>query len=945
MKRTEADRSPQNDPPRMPLTERDDGRIAAGAASSGSGSNDATIDLPKPSNTEPDTDHGGSPAPSLGGTQSLAVEPAEPDTEAATAGRTTDGATLDVQPGEHAGGMSFLLASELDNSQATLPPGAEEPESRVPRVAGYEILGVLGEGGMGIVYKARHARLDRFVALKMIRAGAGARPQDLARFEAEAKAVAAIEHPNIVRIFEIGEYGGMPYCSLEFLPGGTLSKKIGGKPLPVREAAGIAELLARAMAVAHRAGIIHRDLKPANVLLAADLTPKITDFGLVKRLEDDSSHTRTGSILGTPSYMSPEQARGETHKIGPAADQYALGAILYELLTGRPPFQGVSVLDTLDQVRKSEPVPPSQLMPKTPRDIETICLKCLQKDQTRRYGDVTALADDLRRFRSGEPIVARPVSAAERFGRWCLRNKTVAALSGVAALLLLALVAGACYGYITVSRKNVALEAATALAQEKQRLAEKAVRHAASQNRSVVDAQADMIKLLHTKLKDVPQLENERGEFLDKATRSLEASALAMTDIRKDVGWDPADEEHNWRSLAQAYQALGDQNRDINRFEDALKQYARMDEIVGQLAVLKPNDPTAQIRTARSKRLLGYIAQYNLGDSARAESYYKQALKIDEDCVRQHPETEPYKRDLANSVGHLAGLEMALGHLAKASEIYKREISIRDSFSDGLRNSIESRRELAGLYERLAQLALRMNQVEQAREYYDQCEDIREAVLLERPNLWPAVNDRARSYNNAAFLLFPRGGDPAGARALHREALALLEERAKADPGNFEIKHVLAETLYYVATTALHSGDAKAAADDYRRVLNIRKELASQPKAKMSQVDLMLALARCGEHAEAATIAEMLVKSPPKDEQLYFFSACGYALAAGCVSKDQALARKYTDKAVECLRNGKERGWSDLGSLQTDPDLAPIRNDPAFQALLTEFARPADKKP
>ena len=220
----------------------------------------------------------------------------------------------------------------------------------------------------------------------------------------------------------------MPFCSLEYLAGGSLAKKIGGKPQPVDQAASIVETLAGAMATAHRGNIIHRDLKPANVLLAADGTLKITDFGLAKRLEGDSSQTRSGSILGTPSYMSPEQARGEIQSVGPAADQYALGAILYELLTGRPPFQGTSVLDTLDLVRKKEPVPPSQLQPKMPRDIETICLKCLEKEPTRRYKDVAALGEDLHRFRTGTPILARPVSTPERLARWCLRNKKIAAL-------------------------------------------------------------------------------------------------------------------------------------------------------------------------------------------------------------------------------------------------------------------------------------------------------------------------------------------------------------------------------------------------------------------------------------------------------------------------------------------------------------------------------------
>ncbi len=342
-------------------------------------------------------------------------------------------------------------------TQPLLPPTKSVPNSW-PRVAGYQIVEVLGSGGMGIVYKAHQERLDRFVALKMIRAGGGARPEDLARFETEAKAVAAIEHNNIVKIFDIGEQDGLPYFSLEYLSGGSLSQKIGGKPQPFDQAARIVETMARAIHVAHEHKVIHRDLKPANVLFAADGTLKITDFGLVKRLESDSKQTRSGSILGTPSYMAPEQARGESQSVGPAADQYALGAILYDLLTGRPPFQGTSVLDTLEMVRSKEPVAPAQLQPKTPRDLETICLKCLEKDVARRYPDVLALAEDLRRYSAGETILARPVSAAERLWRWCKRNRWVASLSAAVALLLLIVTAVSVIAAVRLSRANAVAE-------------------------------------------------------------------------------------------------------------------------------------------------------------------------------------------------------------------------------------------------------------------------------------------------------------------------------------------------------------------------------------------------------------------------------------------------------------------------------------------------------
>ncbi len=378
---------------------------------------------------------------------------------------------------------------------------------------------------MGIVYKARQPRLDRFVALKMIRAGAGTQPGDLVRFEAEARAVAAIDHPNIIKIFEIGEHGGLPYFSIEYLEGGSLARRIDGKPQPVEDAARIVEVLARAMDVAHRRGIIHRDLKPANILLAPDGTLKIADFGLAKRLEDDSSQTRTGSILGSPSYMAPEQAMGESN-VGPAADQYALGATLYELLTGRAPFRGTSILDTLDMVRGSDPVPPSQLLPRIPRDLETICLKCLEKDPARRYPDVAALAEDIRRFREGEPIVARPASAAERLWRWCLRNRGVAALAAAVALLLAVVTVVSAVAAVAVGRQNRALGAAngkleeanfnlveaTAKAEAERRRAVAAGQAAIKQNRDVVMAQRDMIELLEDKLRHVPALAGGPGE-------------------------------------------------------------------------------------------------------------------------------------------------------------------------------------------------------------------------------------------------------------------------------------------------------------------------------------------------------------------------------------------------------------------------------------------------
>jgi len=328
----------------------------------------------------------------------------------------------------------------------TFVPGPSPAEPTGPvQVPGYEIIGELGRGGMGVVYQARQIRADRLVALKMILSGRLASAGDLERFRNEARAIAQLDHPDIVQIFEIGEHDGRPYFSLEFCPGGSLDKKLAGRALPPEEAASLVERLARAIHAAHERGLLHRDLKPANVLLTLDGSPRVTDFGLAKRLEEDGP-TATGKVIGTPAYMAPEQARGEKD-VGPACDVWSLGTILYECLTGKAPFRGPTVGQTLRLVAESEPARPRRLNRAVPRDLETIALKCLEKDPRRRYVSAVALAEDLRRFLDHEPIRARPVGAVERVVKWARRRPTQAWLAATAllALLLGGLTAGAAW--------------------------------------------------------------------------------------------------------------------------------------------------------------------------------------------------------------------------------------------------------------------------------------------------------------------------------------------------------------------------------------------------------------------------------------------------------------------------------------------------------------------
>jgi WD40 repeat protein/serine/threonine protein kinase len=376
---------------------------------------------------------------------------------------------------------SPVIRSEITDTFSDLITG---PALAPSAIAGYELLGELGRGGMGIVYKARQLSLNRLVALKMLLSGALATPEQLGRFRTEAEALARLQHSNIVQIYEIAEHDGHPYFTMEYVNGPSLGQTMTGVPCPARAAARLIETLARAIFAVHECGIVHRDLKPANVLLqrkseipnsksegkgsrlASDFElrissfdPKITDFGLAKDQTSQRNLTETGQAMGTPCYMAPEQARGDISALGPGTDIYALGVILYELLTGRPPFQGATPLETLHRVVTDEALAPRRLQPRVPRDLETICLKCLEKEPHKRYSRALDLAEDLARFQVSAPIQARPIGLFGRTWRWCRRRPAVAGLIGLSVLMAAALLA-------TALVYNIRLEHALARAEQ-----------------------------------------------------------------------------------------------------------------------------------------------------------------------------------------------------------------------------------------------------------------------------------------------------------------------------------------------------------------------------------------------------------------------------------------------------------------------------------------------
>jgi eukaryotic-like serine/threonine-protein kinase len=402
--------------------------------------------------------------------------------------------------------------------------------ARVGYFGDYELLGEIARGGMGVVFKARQASLNRTVALKMILSAHLASDAEVQRFRLEAEGAAGLDHPNIVPIYEVGEHRGQHYFTMKLIDGGSLAERLAAGSLTRREAVALLEAIARAVHAAHQRGILHRDLKPANILLDRTGRPHVSDFGLAKRIEGDSGLTQSGAVMGTPSYMAPEQAAGKVKALTTAADVYSLGAILYELLTGRPPFRGDTVMDTLRQVAEREPERPRSLDRRIDRDLETICLKCLDKDPKRRYGSAEALAEDLGRWSRGEPIAARPATARERAWKWARRRPAIAALSAAVVAVAVAGVAGVFWKW----REAVANAAA---AQESERRANGARIETQKANDS-----------LHVALVETERERLKVAQANKKLRSALEKARLNAYIAHINLAWREWDEWHTSRA-------------------------------------------------------------------------------------------------------------------------------------------------------------------------------------------------------------------------------------------------------------------------------------------------------------------------------------------------------------------------------------------------------------
>jgi tetratricopeptide (TPR) repeat protein len=795
------------------------------------------------------------------------------------------------------------------------------------------LLGELGRGGMGVVYQARQVALNRLVALKVIRMGAEADAAVLARFRVEAEAVARLQHPHIVQIYEIGGLDDgssqCPFMALELVPGGSLAAKVNGTPLPPGHAAELVETVAQAIHFAHQHGILHRDLKPANVLLTADGTPKVTDFGLAKRLEEGvTAQTRTGAVLGTPGYMAPEQGAG-TGPVGVAADVYALGAILYECLTGRAPFRGATPLETLEQTRNREPVPPSRLQPKVPRDLEVICLKCLEKEPRHRYGSAADLAEDLGRFRAGRPIRARPAQAWERLGKWARRRPAQAALVAVTAA------AGAVVLAVVLA-SNVRLREQRNLADERRGEALANLRLA----RSAVDHL--LTRVGAEQLRDVPQMEQIVFDLLKDAREFYQGFV-------EQAGDDP----EVLLEACRAYRRVGDQYSGHKMLDLAEACHREALALLDRLPAAVEAGAEARRERARCTLQLSKVAG-GQGRYADAADLLEQTQRILKSLADEGPD-EPRNR-----------LDMAVLHGARANLLAARHASLR-----------EQEEALLAALELLDDLVRRFPDVQ---EYQTTRADARNnwAVILDdthrhsqaeevyRENSrdygdwaarFPTVNHyrsrQALSLHNLAILLDDRGQSREAAEVL-AQAVAITEGMARDYPSSWYYQYMLGFRLRALAELADQRGEPAEARPLLERAILAAQEacrLAPEtPGCRQEQrkqiAELVDVLIRLRDYPEATRRAEELPALRAQTWQERFQAAILLARCAAFAEADtrlganhrEALAGACAAAAVRRLREAVRGEDGEIDFLNNDPALAVLRSRMDFRELLAETA-------
>jgi tetratricopeptide (TPR) repeat protein len=869
--------------------------------------------------------------------------------------------------------------------QVQSPAPVESDDPQVPSVPGYEIIRELGRGGMGVVYLARDRRLKRLVALKMVLAGAHADPETRLRFRREAEAIARLQHPGIVQIHDVGEHHGRPFLSLEYVEGSNLAYQMAWGAVAPRTTATLIEKLARIIHHAHERGIVHRDLTPRNVLLAECdsaqglafqpagpwFEPKITDFGLAKELDTDLGQTQTGAIVGTPAYMAPEQAQGRPRDIGVATDVYALGAMLYELLTGRPPFMGETGHDTLRQIVEDDPAPPTRLQNRVPRDLETIALVCLEKDPRKRFQSASQLADDLHRYLTSEPIHARPASRRERAAKWARRHPTATALLFVVAASLVALVTGGVIYNAQLRRERDRAENNLELAMRAvdEMLTEVGEVQLATEPRMEEKRRALLTKALalhrefmkerqgdsrvhystaqaHRRLADVLRLLEQRDEAIAGYDRAL----ALLNQLRADAPDDPDYRQQ----VAHCRNYQGEVHRAAGRHREAEAAYREAVQIDGTLARDFPDSPDHRMNLARARYSLGIVLK-ETNRLAEAEPEFVRSTDLLHRLTKEFPDKPIYQQHLARAYLNLGTAIQSPERFEEAQAAYDRARGLQQPLTDKYPDEPHYRHELAVTLKDSGNLLLREKRLEEANKSYGKAQELLTVLAADYPKVLVYRQELASTLNSLGRVHFDEASFEAAAGPW-QDAAKLLEALLTERPDTPTYQGDLGTVLGNLGLAKIALGrHAEARTHLEQAVDRLKAALAKsgshytyQEALRDAYQNLAETLITLGDHTAAAAAARGLAVAPSSTALHRYYSACFLArcvpLAEGDTElspeKGRELAKSYADESVAALREALDKGFNDVKRISADQGtifeaVAP-RAD--FQALVAQLS-------
>ncbi len=721
-------------------------------------------------------------------------------------------------------GSHFSLVNQTDSTHSA-PPLSE--------LGRFELIERLGVGGFGSVWKARDKELDRTVAIKIPRAG-GMTAKEQEKFFREARAAAQLRHPNIVSVHEVGRDGDSIYIVSDFVRGVTLGDWLTGQQLTGREAAELCAKIADGLHHAHEQGVVHRDLKPGNIIIDGDGQPHLMDFGLARREVGEVTVTMDGQVLGTPAYMSPEQARGEAHTADRRTDVYSMGVILFQLLTGERPFRGNARM-LIHQVLHDEPRNPRSLNDRVSRDLDTICMKCLQKEPTKRYQQADELAADLRRFLKGQPILARPVSHPERFWRWCRRNPLVASLVATAAALLALIAVVGVAGYLNTKS---ALEQADA------------------NYHVALNAVDEMLNVVGTdSLANVPQMEAARSKLLRKALEFYEG---LLEQKPTDIGTRHA--------IARAYHRVADIHRMLGKQSEAEHAYRRAVEALQALADQFPREPEYVHHLGITYDYFGELLRAT-ERVKEAEDAYRSALAIQEDLV-QRADNQEYRQELARTHNNLGILLMNTGRTDEAENSLGKAREMLDTLAEDYPETIDYQQELARTNVNLGILFKKTNRPAQAEQSYRRAVELAESVVQREPDVHDYRYKLAVCLVDLGNLLRDPLAKPKDSESHVKKAVALLSKLTDEYPLIPLYKKELANAYNSLAAVyALPPADLRAARDNWAKARDVSEQLVEDYPENSEYRSLLGVILGChawlateqNEHQQARLLVEQAI--------------------------------------------------------------------------------------